>query len=388
MSFLRQMLLAALCWLGGLCCALATPPTPAPQPSATPSATPPATPSATPSPIPQPPASQSPVPQVPVPGTTSPQTLPVLQNPAQQSAPAPQGAAAQPGANAQGLGEIVVEAPEPKYVAPTLRDRIGRIWAPVLINGKGPFRLVLDTGASHSAIIERVVDRLGLTGQAVTPIMVRGVTGSAVVPAIHVDRMEVGDLLIDPATLPIVADVFGGADGVLGREGLPDKRIFADFRHDRLVIARSHLERPPAGYTPIHLRLTRGGLLEAEVRVGSVRTEAIIDTGGQQTVGNVALREALMKRAPPNARPEDIVGVTLDLQRGDTITAPPITLGTLRIQHVSVTFADTFLFEHLQLNSKPTLLLGMDVLGSFDAIIIDYRMRELEILTRTAPDLY
>jgi len=328
------------------------------------------------------------VPQVPVPGTTSPQTLPVLQNPAQQSAPAPQGAAAQPGANAQGLGEIVVEAPEPKYVAPTLRDRIGRIWAPVLINGKGPFRLVLDTGASHSAIIERVVDRLGLTGQAVTPIMVRGVTGSAVVPAIHVDRMEVGDLLIDPATLPIVADVFGGADGVLGREGLPDKRIFADFRHDRLVIARSHLERPPAGYTPIHLRLTRGGLLEAEVRVGSVRTEAIIDTGGQQTVGNVALREALMKRAPPNARPEDIVGVTLDLQRGDTITAPPITLGTLRIQHVSVTFADTFLFEHLQLNSKPTLLLGMDVLGSFDAIIIDYRMRELEILTRTAPDLY
>ena len=45
--------------------------------------------------------------------------------------------------------EVLVTAPEPRYVAPTTRDAIGRIWAPVLINGKGPFRLVLDTGASR-----------------------------------------------------------------------------------------------------------------------------------------------------------------------------------------------------------------------------------------------
>ena len=31
--------------------------------------------------------------------------------------------------------EVVVAAPEPKYVAPTLRDRIGRIWAPVFVDG-------------------------------------------------------------------------------------------------------------------------------------------------------------------------------------------------------------------------------------------------------------
>ena len=43
-------------------------------------------------------------------------------------------------------------APEPRYVAPTLRDRIGRVWAPVYINGQGPLRLVLDTGASASAV--------------------------------------------------------------------------------------------------------------------------------------------------------------------------------------------------------------------------------------------
>ena len=279
--------------------------------------------------------------------------------------------------------EVVVEANEPKYVAPTLRDRIGRIWAPVLINGKGPFRLVLDTGASHSAIISRVADALGVSAQT-DPILLRGVTGSAVVPAVHVDRMEVGDLLIEPSTLPIVADAFGGAEGVLGREGLPDKRIFADFRHDKLVISRSHRQRAGIGYSTVPLNISHGGLLTAYIRVGSVRTLAIIDTGGQQTVGNLALREALMRHPPTDAVSEDIIGVTLDVQRSDSIGAPPIELGSLKLHHVRVAFGDMYLFDHLQLMHQPTLMIGMDVLGSFDVLVIDYKLREMQILLRNS----
>src|SRR5687768_2955516 len=54
-----------------------------------------------------------------------------------------------------GLEEVLVTAPEPRYVAPTTRDRIGRIWAPVSINGRGPYRFVLDTGASRPAITQQ-----------------------------------------------------------------------------------------------------------------------------------------------------------------------------------------------------------------------------------------
>jgi hypothetical protein len=279
--------------------------------------------------------------------------------------------------------EVLVETNEPKYVAPTLRDRIGRIWAPVLINGKGPYRMVLDTGASHSAIISRVADSLGVAAQN-DPILVRGVTGAAVVPAIHVDRMEVGELLIEPSILPIVADVFGGAEGVLGREGLPDKRIFADFRSDRLVITRSHRERAGVGFNIVPLKVQHGGLLTTEVRVGSIRAQAIIDTGGQQTVGNLALREALMKHPPPDVVTEDIIGVTLDEQRGDSIATPPIELGTMKLRGVRVTFADMYLFDHLKLTRQPTLMLGMDVLGSFDVLVIDYRLHEMQIRTRNS----
>src|SRR5512137_267770 len=87
--------------------------------------------------------------------------------------------------------EVVVSTPEPRYVAPTTRDRIGRIWAPVLINGKGPFRLVLDTGASHSAITQRVADEVGLP-ISTKAARLRGVTGSAVVSTVKADSLEFG----------------------------------------------------------------------------------------------------------------------------------------------------------------------------------------------------
>jgi hypothetical protein len=292
-----------------------------------------------------------------------------------------------PGTQEGATPEVLVEANEPKYVAPTLRDRIGRIWAPVLINGKGPYRMVLDTGASHSAIISRVADSLGLSAQN-DPVLVRGVTGAAVVPAIRVDRMEVGDLLIEPNTLPIVADVFGGAEGVLGREGLPDKRIFADFRADRLVISRSHREHAGPGFNIVPLKINHGGLLTTEVHVGNIRAQAIIDTGGQQTVGNLALREALMKHPPADVISEEIIGVTLDEQRGDTIATPPIELGTLKLHHVRVTFADMYLFDHLKLTRQPTLMIGMDVLGSFDVLVIDYKLHEMQVRTRNSQPMH
>src|SRR5262249_41171990 len=143
-------------------------------------------------------------------------------------------------APAQKPEEVVVEASEPRFVAPTRRDKIGRIWAPVLINERGPFRLVLDTGASASAITAQVASALGLAPDSSHAVLVRGVAGSAVVPTVHVDSLTVGDLELASVTLPIIADALGGAEGVLGASGLSDKRVDIDFLHDRITIARSH----------------------------------------------------------------------------------------------------------------------------------------------------
>jgi hypothetical protein len=195
--------------------------------------------------------------------------------------------------------------------------------------------------------------------------------------------MEVGDLLLGPTTLPVVPDVFGGAQGVLGNEGLAGKRIFADFMHDRLEISTSHGDPPHIGFSVVPLKVVGGGLLLADLRVGGIRCKAIIDTGAQGTVGNLPLRAALMRHPPRDARRAQIIGVTLDVQNGDNVAAPQIEMGGLTINGVHITFGDMYLFQHWHMTDKPVLMLGMDLLGSFDTLIIDYRMHELQIrLTR------
>lgn len=280
------------------------------------------------------------------------------------------------------LPPVTVSAPEPRYVAPTLRDRIGRIWAPVLIDGVGPFRLVLDTGASTSAVTQRVVDRLGLPVDE-DSIRLRGVTGTAIVPSVKVSSLEVGELLVAGARLPIVADAFGGAEGVLGAEGLHDKRVTIEFRNDRITVERSRGQQAPAGYTTVPFRFDRRGGMQVDARVGPVRTTALIDTGAQMTVGNLALREALTRRRKSQGElQEAIIGVTEDIQYASRVQIPTIVAGSLLVSGAHISFSDLFIFEHWKLDRRPSILIGMDVLGVLDTLIIDYRRQELQIRTR------
>src|SRR5579883_3114517 len=183
---------------------------------------------------------------------------------------------------AEELAEIMVETREPRFVAPTLRDQIGRIWAPVYINGRGPFRLVLDTGASHSGVTAMVALALGLPTDQLPPIM---------------------------------PDALGGAQGVLGSEDLANKRIFIDFRHDQIRITYSHGERAGRGFSEIPFHSMKGQLIVVDAVVGRVHAKGIIDTGGQTTIGNLALRRALASSTifGFHSRPDTVQGATLDI---------------------------------------------------------------------------
>jgi Aspartyl protease len=295
------------------------------------------------------------------------------------AAPAPP--AATSGAEAiEELTELMVEAPEPRYVSPTRRDQIGRIWAPVMINGRGPFRLVLDTGASHSAVTSLVALALGIPLDQSPPVILRGVTGSATVPTIHVDTLTVGDLSVDSPMLPIVPDALGGAQGILGSEGLAGKRIFIDFRHDKIQITFSRNERSTRDFVDIPFRAIRNTLVVVNATIGFVQVKAIIDTGGQATIANLALRDALARNGGPlHGKADQIIGATKDIQDGVVIAMPAIQFGPIQIRDNGVTFADMYIFKQWKLEKEPAILIGMDALGLLDTLVIDYRRHELQM---------
>ena len=281
---------------------------------------------------------------------------------------------------ADDLAEIMVEAQEPRFVAPTRRDHIGRIWAPVFINGRGPFRLVLDTGASHSAVTAMVAMALGIPIDRAPPVNLRGVTGSAVVPAINVNTLSVGDVAVDSPVLPILPDAMGGAEGILGAEGLANKRIFIDFRHDKIAITYSRDEKTGRDFVRIPFHMLHGQLIVIDAMVGDVRTMAIIDTGGQTTIANLALRDALARESlRRRGKPDQIIGATMAMEEGEIIATPAIALGSIQMLDPGVTFADMYIFKHWKLTSRPAILIGMDALGVLDTLIIDYHQHDLEM---------
>lgn len=289
------------------------------------------------------------------------------------------GAAAQQAAG-EPLEEVVIRAPEPRYVASTRRDRIGRVWVPVYINDRGPFRLVLDSGATRSAVTPGVVARLGVRTDTTPPVLLRGVTGNAEVPTIKVDKLEVGDLYIAPSVLPVVADAFGGAEGILGTEGLGDKRIYIDFHKDFINIMRSKGAAAESGFVTVPTQRRGDRLLVVEATVGGVRAQAIIDSGSQASVANLAMRQALERRLRSHkGSADEIYGATGDMQNGEGFTISQIYIGGVAIQSAHITFGDMNIFSHWKLTNQPAILIGMDILGLVDTLIIDYKRRELMI---------
>ncbi len=299
------------------------------------------------------------------------------------AAPPPHTASAGMASTLDELQEIVVTAPEPRYAAPTTRDRIGRVWVPVHLDDHGPFRLVLDTGAQRSAIVPQVAAQLGVPLDRSPPVRVHGATGTAITPTIDVALLKVGDVWIQPARLPVVADVFGGADGLLGMDGMQQRRIYIDFRSDYVDISRSRGQRAARGFIVVPLLRDASELAMADAEVGGVPVRAIIDTGAQATVGNEALRQALRRQLSRRSLAEEhIHGATGAVQAGIGARVRTVRMGGLQVRDAHVTFTDLHIFSTWGLSETPALLVGMDILGLVDTLIIDYARREVQIRPR------
>lgn len=278
----------------------------------------------------------------------------------------------------------VLREPEHLFASPTRADRIGRVVAPVMINGRGPFRMIVDTGANQSVLTHSTAAALGLTPATDSGVKLTGVTGSQIVPTITLDSFETGAVSQQNLRVAVMHSVSGGAEGILGMQGFAGKRITVDFVNDRIKIADSRGQRATRNFAAIPVTIRFGRLLLAEGRVGGVRVHAVIDTGAERTLGNLALRDALvrLKRLPAPPTATGVIGVTEVEQHGDAIWTRRITLGKVEITDVDVIYGDIHVFKVWNLEDEPALLVGMDVLGMLHTLIVDYRIKEVQIRPR------
>ena len=274
-----------------------------------------------------------------------------------------------------------LEEPQPLYAAPTRLDRAGRIVASVEVNGRGPYRFIVDTGANRSAVSPRLVTELALQPSAAGKVDLHGVTGSATLPSVDVASLRAGDLEIDPGAIPVLESrVFADTDGILGMEGFSDHRIDADFTADRVSIERSTGKRPRGNFYLVQATNYRG-LLLVDGQVGRIAVKAIIDTGAERTLGNAALRDALSGRTDSRRRTQSrVIGATEQTYVGTSFVVPTLRIGSARLHNLHVTFGDMHVFRVWDLTEQPAVLIGMDMIGRLRRFAVDYRRSEVQLM--------
>ena len=277
--------------------------------------------------------------------------------------------------------------PEPLFAAPTRLDRIGRVMTQVMINGKGPFRFVIDTGASRSTLAPHLAKALGLSHSVGRNVMLNGVTGAAEVPTVPIDSIEIGSLKFENQNLPVIfTSIMGNADGILGVAGFHDQRIDVDFKRDRVQVLASTGRRPHFSMVTARAQRNQSGLMILDVRVGRrIKAKAVIDTGAERTLGNIALQDALNKGKKRRDPISAIVhGATPDIADGEVQEIKEAAIGDMKLTNLEVIFSDFHVFKLWGLDKEPALLIGMDMLGVLERLVIDYRRNEVSMYGQRA----
>ena len=105
--------------------------------------------------------------------------------------------------------------------------------------------------------------------------------------------------------------------------------------------------------------------------------EAVIDTGSEITIGNIALRDRLVRRTGvklPSIPVTGVTGVTINLQIAELAE---LRIGPIILHDIPIAFADVPPFASFGLDDHPAMLLGTDLMANFRRVSLDFRARKV-----------
>jgi predicted aspartyl protease len=260
-------------------------------------------------------------------------------------------------------------------------DSTQRMTVSVDVEGRGPYPFIVDTGAERTVVARELAESLQLTPSG--DVVLATVANVRRVPSVQIGSIRVGRRTINGIRAPALEGANLGAMGMLGVDSLQSQRVVFDFGRQELTLSHSHRDDDdwPSDTIVITGRTRLGRLILTDATVDGQRVRVIVDTGSQQTVGNLELRRRLEARGRlGRIGVMDLLGVTGDRVSADYAITRRIRLGGLHVKDMPIAFADFYLFEYLGLSDRPAILLGMDALSLFDRVSIDFANRRVRLL--------
>ncbi len=116
----------------------------------------------------------------------------------------------------------LIKPSRPVATGIALESRLGVMTIPkVYVNGKGPYRFLVDTGASITSLSERLAQQLPLKTQLAQTLRVAGLGGQTVARRSQLERLSLQTLQISKLNVLVVnSPVFQtlGIDGIIGQD--------------------------------------------------------------------------------------------------------------------------------------------------------------------------
>jgi len=260
-------------------------------------------------------------------------------------------------------------------------DRNARMTVPVRLGGRGPYRFLVDTGADRTAVSTAVAAQLGLSDGPMATL--HSITGTSEVRTANVPRLELGPDRVRSVEAPLLDAVNMGADGILGVDSLTSQRVMFDFKTRIISIVPSaqRIVRDEVGTIVVRGKLRRGHLIVTTATANGVPMTVVLDTGSEITLGNAALRARLEGRRKLGlAERVEMTSVTGQKLVGDAFQLREVKIGDVILKDLVIMFSDAAIFRTLDLERKPTVLLGMNAMRAFDKVSIDFARKQLRMV--------
>ncbi|MBO9601912.1 MAG: aspartyl protease family protein [Novosphingobium sp.] len=266
------------------------------------------------------------------------------------------------------------QPPGPVDVIRTAKEENDRLTVPVTVEGHGPYRFLIDTGAQATVLSRDLADRLGVADRK--PATLIGMSSRAQTEVAPVMELGLGRRSFYIETVPLVAqENIGDADGILGIDSLQEQRVLLDFKARTFSVADTGASGEDRGYDiVVRARRVLGQLVITDAEIDGVRVAVIIGTGAQGSVGNLALQEKLRGRDFGEAQMTDING---DMQSSSLKLARKVSIGRIGVNNIAIAFVDSPSFKALGLDRKPAMVLGMSELRLFKRVAIDFKQRKV-----------
>jgi predicted aspartyl protease len=172
---------------------------------------------------------------------------------------------------------------------------VGLPYCEALINGKGPYKLIVDTGGSIVlSLDEAVVKEIGLPTLAGGSI--RGVSGKDAASQTLMDDVRIGDIELHRVvgrTFKLSQAVAYACDGVIGMGVFMGERLTLDYAGERMIVAPS--SAAPAAGVAVPLRLIGDAKLIVPAKVDGHRANVFLDTGADGVILSPAYLRGLFK---------------------------------------------------------------------------------------------